>query len=290
MSSLQIVPSMTFAEPHDPLIVDLALSARLERTEALANARFVEARKRSTPESAAAWIDVGGAYAMFDGVDSPCTQTFGLGILGEPSQEHLADIESFFHARGAGVHHEISPLISTEFLGLLNHRNYRPIEFTNVLCRRIGSDVAVPAVRNPLMTVRIAHPEQSEQSEEWAHTSANGWSEDPEMKQLILGLARNFVATEGTTAMLVEIDGRPVATGILATAGGVALLSGASTIPAARNQGAQSSLLAERLQLAVAQGCDIAMMCALPGSPSQRNAQRNGFQIAYTRTKWSLQT
>nr|AGC71394.1 hypothetical protein [uncultured bacterium A1Q1_fos_1815] len=34
------------------------------------------------------------------------------------------------------------------------------------------------------------------------------------------------------------------------------------------------------------QGCDLATMSALPGSPSQRNAQRNGFHIAYTRTKW----
>jgi hypothetical protein len=30
------------------------------------------------------------------------------------------------------------------------------------------------------------------------------------------------------------------------------------------------------------------MMCALPGSQSQRNTQKNGFDIAYTRTKWHL--
>jgi len=28
------------------------------------------------------------------------------------------------------------------------------------------------------------------------------------------------------------------------------------------------------------------MMCAAPGSASQRNAERQGFRIAYTRTKW----
>jgi hypothetical protein len=28
------------------------------------------------------------------------------------------------------------------------------------------------------------------------------------------------------------------------------------------------------------------MMCAAPGSASQRNAERNGFRIAYTRVKW----
>ena len=29
-------------------------------------------------------------------------------------------------------------------------------------------------------------------------------------------------------------------------------------------------------------------MGALPGSASQRNAERNGFRIAYTRIKWAL--
>ncbi len=35
-----------------------------------------------------------------------------------------------------------------------------------------------------------------------------------------------------------------------------------------------------------ASGCDLAMMGALPGSDSQRNAERHGFHIAYTRIKW----
>jgi hypothetical protein len=30
------------------------------------------------------------------------------------------------------------------------------------------------------------------------------------------------------------------------------------------------------------------MMDALPGSQSQRNAEKNNFRIAYTRTKWQL--
>jgi hypothetical protein len=35
-------------------------------------------------------------------------------------------------------------------------------------------------------------------------------------------------------------------------------------------------------------GCDLAMMVAAAGSDSQRNAERKGFQIAYTRIKWRL--
>ena len=33
-------------------------------------------------------------------------------------------------------------------------------------------------------------------------------------------------------------------------------------------------------------GCDLAMMVAEAGSESQRNAERQGFRIAYTRMKW----
>jgi hypothetical protein len=40
------------------------------------------------------------------------------------------------------------------------------------------------------------------------------------------------------------------------------------------------------LRYAAAHGCDIAMMGASPGSDSQRNAEREGFRIAYTRLKW----
>jgi predicted acetyltransferase len=87
---------------------------------------------------------------------------------------------------------------------------------------------------------------------------------------------------------MAELDGKPVATGAMSINDGVALLAGASTIPEARRRGAQLALLYSRLRYAAEQGCDIAMMCALPGSASQRNAERQGFRIAYTRIKWQL--
>lgn len=275
----------TETNANKPLIVDLSLAARLERTEAIANARFVTARQRTTVGSNAVWIEVGGTYAMFDGPDSPCTQTFGLGMSGEPSEAELQMIEAFFTDRGAAVYHEVAPLISTELVALLTKRNYQPIEFTNVMYREVGPNCPMPASHNRSLQVL---PATTSEAELWAQTSAIGWSEYPEVRQMILGLAKNYVATEGVTAMFVKQGERPIATGVLALVDGVALLSGASTIPEARHQGAQSILLAHRLQFAAEQGCDLAMMCALPGSRSQRNAQRNGFHIAYTRTKWKL--
>ena len=62
----------------------------------------------------------------------------------------------------------------------------------------------------------------------------------------------------------------------------------ASTVPEGRKQGAQLALLDARLRYAAEHGCELAMMGALPGSASQRNAERQGFRIAYTRIKWRL--
>ena len=270
---------------NDVVIVDTELAAKLERTEGLASRRFVEARARQSAGSAATWIQVAGAYAMFDSPDSPITQSFGLGMCGPVTGKDFETIESFFLDRNAPVLFEVSPLASAETLALLNDRRYRPIEYTSVMCRRIGPSVSSLAIPHQRISVRTIAPDESEL---WAQTSAAGWSEQPELKEMMLDFGRNFTATVGATAMIVELAGQPIATGLVIVADRVALLAGASTVPFARKQGAQSALLAARLQHAVQQKCDLAMLCASPGSPSQRNAQRNGFQIAYTRTKWQL--
>jgi hypothetical protein len=55
-----------------------------------------------------------------------------------------------------------------------------------------------------------------------------------------------------------------------------------------RRRGLHTALLHERMRYASENGYDLAMMVAEVGSPSQLNAEREGFRIAYTRTKWRL--
>jgi hypothetical protein len=52
--------------------------------------------------------------------------------------------------------------------------------------------------------------------------------------------------------------------------------------------GAYAALLDARMRYAFEHGYELAMMVAEVGSQSQRNAERQGFRIAYTRTKWRL--
>jgi hypothetical protein len=273
----------TNEEPQ--FFADLELSQRLERAEAHSNAKFVEARARVYPQSGAQWIDVAGAYAMYDGASSPCTQTFGLGLFETITGDELEEIESFFRDRGAPVFHEVSPLAGLSLVALLNERGYQPFEFSSVMYRPIcgGIDSSLPP--NEKILVRVVAENEGEL---WAQATAKGWSHLPELSEFLLELGAVSTQREDAVSFLAELGGQPIAAAALSLGGGVALLAGACTIPEARKQGAQLAMLDYRLRYAAEQGCDIAMMCAQPGSASQRNAERHGFRIAYTRIKWQL--
>jgi hypothetical protein len=266
---------------------DLDLSRKLERTEGSANASFIETRAKLHPEVGAEWIEVAEAYAMFDGVESPLTQTFGLGVFEEITNEHLDKLEAFFKKHGAPVFHEVSPLAGLDLVALLNERNYQPIELTSVMFQEIGQGNGLNLPVNPNLKTRIV---EKGEEEIWARTSADGWaSEAQELADFMFNFGRISAGCEGGFPFLAELGGKPISAAMLFIFNDVALLAGASTVAEGRRMGGQSALLDARLRFAQSQGCKIAMMGALPGSQSQRNAEKNGFRIAYTRTKWQLQ-
>ncbi|MCC6931003.1 MAG: GNAT family N-acetyltransferase [Gemmatimonadaceae bacterium] len=270
------------------LVTDLALARRLERAEGGSNAACVEAHAARRPQSGAAWCDIGGTYAMFDGVGSPLTQTFGLGLFSPPSDADFGALEDFFQSRGAGVFHEVSPLAHPSLLETLRARRYHPIELSTVLHLPLGGS-ATPAagLRAPspgLTTRRVGGDELAA----WTETSALGWGETPELGSFVREYGATLGAARGVSCFVAELDGRMIAAGALSVQGDIALLAGASTIPAWRGRGAQGALLRARLEHARGVGCELAMMAAAPGSTSQCNAERAGFRVAYTRTKWAL--
>ncbi|MDQ4122553.1 MAG: hypothetical protein M3209_14035 [Acidobacteriota bacterium] len=262
---------------------DRTLAQKLERTEASSNAAFVEARAKKQPESGAAWIEAAGAYAMFDGLESPLTQTFGLGVFQEPTHSDLEKLENFFKERGAPVFHEVSPMADLSLLSLLGERGYQPIELTSVLYRPIENNFGAPL--NPNIKTRIIKPGEEEL---WAEVAADGWStEGAGLSDFMFEFGK--VVARSAVPFLAEFGGeQQIAAAVLFIHNEVALLAGASTISEHRRRGAQAALFEARLRYAAEQGCKIAMMGALPGSQSQRNAEKQGFRIAYTRIKWQL--
>jgi len=265
------------------LFSDVSLSRRLERAEGHACLQFAEARRRVLPDSGSEWIECAGAYAVFDGIGSPTTQSFGLGLFEELTPAALDRIERFFLDRGASVLHEVSPLVGVPALGLLCARGYRPAEISNVLYRPVEARIPEHPAN---ITVRVTRPEEAQL---WNEISTRGWSHDhPELREFLLQLGAVSSVREHSVCFLAEVDGQPGAAGVLSIHEGVALFGGAATVPELRRRGLQAALLAERMRYARDHGCDLAMMVTEAASNSQRNAERKGFRIAYTRTKWRL--
>jgi GNAT superfamily N-acetyltransferase len=262
---------------------DLALAKRLESAEGFACAQFAEARARLFPESGSIWITCAGTTVVFDGVDAPTTQTFGLGLSEALTEEALDEMERFFKGRGTAVMHEVCPLIGAEALGLLCGRGYRPFEVSNVLYRTVEK----PSREIPgNVRVRVIGAEGAQL---WSNVSARGWTyEHPELENFVQQMGVLCVAREGSPCFLAEVDGQAGAAGVLSLHEGVALFGGAATVPELRRRGLQAALLEERMRYAFDEGCDLAMMVAEAGSNSQRNAERKGFRVAYTRVKWRL--
>lgn len=262
---------------------DLALSKRLERTEGHACIRHAEAHRQVFPESGAEWMECAGAYAAFAGADSPVSQTFGLGLFEELSPATLDTIERFFLERGAAACHEMSPMAGVAAFDLLCSRNYKPIELSNVLYQPI---VATEPLNSSGIHVR---PIRRDEGALWGEINAKGWAHDhPEILDFLLKIGSVASAQQQSVCFLAELEGKPGAAGLLHIHDGVALFSGAATLPEFRRGGLQAALLRERMRYAFDSGCDLAMMVAEPGSSSQHNAERNGFRVAYTRTKWRL--
>lgn len=267
------------AAPH----ADLALARHLEACEGETNGAFVETHAQRDPTSGASTFRVDGVLAMYDGAGSPLTQTFGLGVLGPGDDATLDAIEAFFGSYGVETQHEVSPLAGVELAARLVARGYVPVEYGNVLVRALDAEDRAPPTHATLTTREVG----ADAVDAWVEASVAGWSDEPELAAFLRTIARTTFATPGTSSVGVFDGDALVATGSLALHGGTALLAGASTLPSHRGRGAQTLLLGARLALAAGRGAERAMIVTLPGSTSQRNAERHGFRVAYTRAKWS---
>ncbi|TMQ09074.1 MAG: hypothetical protein E6J90_16085 [Deltaproteobacteria bacterium] len=264
--------------------MDRDLARQLERAEGAVGASYTAVPRAA--QRGATWHDFDGTYAIFDTADSPLTQTFGLGLFAPATPDLMAAIETFFAQRGAAAMHEVSPLAGVETAALLADRGYRPIEFSTVLVQDLEPGTAAPV--SSALRVRTIEPDDHGGCGTWIDTSIAGWSGELPDSTPLRAIAELAVSNRVMTHFLVEQDAAPIATASLGIHGGVALLAGASTVPAARGRGAQALLLAARLAEASRRGCELAMMVTAPGTASQRNAERRGFRVAYTRTKWRL--
>ncbi len=266
-------------EKLNVLFADFDLARRVEAAEAQASLDWLRAYQRLYPKAGGVAESVAGGCAIFAGIGSPVTQATGLGMNGPVSESDLDRMEDLYRSRDSACQVIVCPLADSSLLASLNHRGYRLTEMENVLVRRIEpSERVAPLV--PGVTVR---PASEREGDLWAEIMAGGFFEqglpDPKLMDMFHSSAGCFEAQ----CFLGFLGEEPAGAGICFMHQGVALLSGAATLPRFRKRGVHKALHYTRLACAAAERCDLARVVTQPGSTSQRNAERQGLKVAYTR-------
>jgi hypothetical protein len=225
-----------------------------------------DAAKTYLPD--AAWAEIGGGVACFAGEGSPFTQVSEFGYRTPEAQ--LDEVEAFFEGRCSNWELTLSPFQATSVAKAIGAAGYVPDHFETLLAQRIESIPAAPDVDIEEFTGDVT---------EWALTAQRGWMEDDTMPAEVDVIPKVIYAVSAKN-YLARVDGEPAAVASLQLVDGFAYLAGACTRIPFRGRGLQKALLARRLQDAGIG--DIALMAAVPGSSSHRNAQRSGFAPLYS--------
>jgi GNAT superfamily N-acetyltransferase len=188
----------------------------------------------------------------------------------------LDRIENFYWSRGAPASIDLCPLADPSLAELLGRRGYRITEFNNVLV----TSLPCPAAASAAAAIRIVAPEEAGR---WTRTMIGGFFERDELSEEELAIGAGIFRMPNAGAFLAEPDGVPSAAAAACARDRLLYLFGDSTLPRFRRLGLHAALIQARLAWGVSQECNLAAACTLPGSGSQRNYQRAGFVIAYTK-------
>lgn len=261
---------------------DIALAARIERLGVASQRALVGAYRERFPEFGAQALDVAGGVAAFVEPGSPVNGAVGLGLSGEVDADDLAEVERFLRGRGERPLIAIAPCVDPSLTALLERGGWAPSALEDVLVREID---AAETFAPPPAGVDITFARTAAERELWAILVANGFSapEDPSAADVRLGHAA--VAAPDNCFLIACVDGRPAGTGELHLEDGIGWLSADTTLPQFRRRGVHGALQRARLALARDAGCELALTEAMPGSASERNMQRLGFRVAYTRVE-----
>jgi GNAT superfamily N-acetyltransferase len=213
-------------------------------------------------------VDCAGGVAAYLGAQSPLTTVKGSGpALGDAD---IDAVEEFFRARGSErAMFELAPWVSAEGL---RRRGYEVAGEEDVVVRRQPFEAPEPGL--DVVGVTAA---------EWPALQfrANDAADETPWREIVAMCA----ALPGAMRFGVRDGAAWIACAEVMTAGDVAIFGNDATCPSARGRGAQTATILARLRAVAPLGVQWIAAEVAPGSVSERNYLRCGFEIAYRR-RW----
>jgi GNAT superfamily N-acetyltransferase len=273
-----------------PLFATTTLARRIERAEADLVRASAAASAHRLGANTVLSREIAGGIAVFVQEGCPFNKVAGLGFDGVPSTGTLDELEAAFATRGASIRVEVSTLADPDVARTLTRRGYELVGFENVLGLGLSHDAssAFPASGDIVVAAAAA-----DEGTTWLDVVTTGFlhpdafdgppSTETFVREELERVFGDMLNAKGMERYLARRNGEIAGGGSLMISDGIALLSGAATLPQHRKRGVQSALLGERLRLSAERGCDLAVVTTEPASKSQANVQRVGFTLLYPR-------
>jgi hypothetical protein len=260
--------------------VDKAFARRLESCEEVPQVMYARMFQKTRPEMGAAEEEICGGHMVFAGLGSPIGRATGAGLDRSFTAADVDRVEAFYRAHQAPAQVDLCPLHEPAVFELFKERGYAIAELNNVLFRKLeGEEVFPPPPTG--CEIRRSLAEEADAAGNIVETSffPDGAPE------AFGGLIAPFYQMDRALAFVACVEGKMVAcgTGLVIPEHRVFALCGAGTLAEFRGRGLQTSLLRARMQAAVAAGCEYAVVVTQGGTTSQRNAERLGFRVAYSK-------
>jgi len=260
--------------------VDRALARRLESVEEMPQVMYARAFKKTRPEIGAEEEEICGGHVIFAGLGSPIGHAAGIGLDRPFTSNDLDRIERFYRAHKAPSQVDLTPLHEPSVFEMFKERGYALAELNNVLYRKLDADEKFPAAPAGC-EIRRSPVEEAEVTSAIVETAffPDGAPEP------FRGLITPLYQMENALAFAASVEEKIVACGVglVIREHKMFALGGAGTLAEYRGRGLQTALLRARMAAAVEAGCEFAAVVTQGGSTSQRNAERLGFRVAYSK-------
>jgi ribosomal protein S18 acetylase RimI-like enzyme len=260
--------------------VDRAFARRLESGEEIPQVLYARTFQKTRPEIGAAEEEICGGHMIFAGLGSPIGRATGVGLDRPFTAEDVNRVEQFYRAHKAPSQVDLCPMHEAAVFEMFKERGYGIAELNNVLYRKLDAEEKFPPA-SAGCEIRRSRLEEADAARAIVE-SAFFPGGAPEAFR---GLIAPFYQMEGAQAFVASVEGRLVAcgTGLVIPEHRVFALCGAGTLAEFRGRGLQTALLRARMGAAAQAGCEYAVVVTLGGTTSQRNAERLGFRVAYSK-------
>jgi GNAT superfamily N-acetyltransferase len=229
-----------------------------------------------------------GGVAGYSGPGTYHNRVLAAGLAGPVGDDELDALVEFYRGREVPAAVELCPYVDPGLIEGLASRGFVLREFKQLFHRSLQTRESLPSpplgwpAKLEVCEVDRGSPSEIELC---VRVSMSGFfAPGQTIPDAVVDVGRRSIGLGRTRAYVAMVDGQPAGAGSMDLDDEVAHLNGTSVLPEFRQRGVQQALMLTRLARAREHGCEIATIGSRPGTSTERNAQRLGFGVAYSKS------